>query len=117
MIKRFLTFRVWLLIATLVFAILAINPSPWAEGVQIKSIKKARHCSPRVKTQENIFAINKEITTLAVKTALEELQFTLVNITLETNQGTSATRSTEISAFPMIKISPLSRRRKFRDKG
>ncbi len=91
MIKRFLTFRVWLLIATLVFAILAINPSPWAEGVQIKSIKEGSPLlTAGVKTGENIFAINKkEITTLAdVKTALEELQFTLVNITLETNQGT-----------------------------
>ncbi len=38
MIKK-IPIRVWILLIVLILALLAINPSPWVEGVQIKTIK------------------------------------------------------------------------------
>ena len=38
MIKKYLTLRVWILIAFLVFSVMAINPRPWNIGVEIKQV-------------------------------------------------------------------------------
>ncbi len=38
MISKYLTLRVWILIAFLVFSAMAINPRPWNVGVEIKHV-------------------------------------------------------------------------------
>jgi len=36
--KKYLTVRVWILIAAILLALIAISPNPWAEGIEVSSI-------------------------------------------------------------------------------
>ncbi len=87
---RILTTRVWILIIALFLAVLAINPAPWASGIEVRSIKEGSELGQAgLSSGEIILAINRQpITTLTdYQNALSQLSFKEVIVTLETDQG------------------------------
>jgi S1-C subfamily serine protease len=52
--------RVWILIIALALAILAINPSPYAEGIQIKSIEQGEATDAGIAIGQILTHINGE---------------------------------------------------------
>lgn len=38
MAKKLISMRVWILLIAIIFSVLAINPNPWAAGIQIKTV-------------------------------------------------------------------------------
>ena len=87
---KLLSFRVWILIFAVIFAILAINPSPWAEGIQVKSVGDGSPLAEAgLKNGELIQSVNRqEITSLAeYKEIMESITFEAVTLTITTEQG------------------------------
>ncbi|MFH1210829.1 MAG: hypothetical protein V1645_02835 [archaeon] len=58
-IKRYLTVRVWILIAALIITILAISYNPWATGVEIKTVESNSQVAEQgITTGEKILEVN-----------------------------------------------------------
>jgi len=90
MAKRLFSFRVWVLIFAVLLSILAINPSPWAEGVQVKSVvENSPLALAGLLPGEMIESINREpINSLSdVKAALDLLTFTPITLAITTDKG------------------------------
>jgi len=88
---KLLTTRVWILIVALFLAILAINPAPWASGIEVRSIKEGTELSQAgLRPGETILSINRQpINTLTeYQNAISQLSFDEVTVTLGTDQGT-----------------------------
>ena len=66
MAKKLLTVRVWIFLIAIVLCIMAINPRPWASGVEIKGIVESSIESQQGFTVgEKIISVdNKEIATV-----------------------------------------------------
>ena len=83
--------RVWILIFVVFFAILAINPSPWAKGVEVRSVKDGSPLAEAgLSPGEIVQSINrKAVNSLSdFKSAMDVLQFIPSNLTIGTDQGT-----------------------------
>jgi len=88
MAKKLLSFRVWILIFAVFFSILAINPAPWAEGVEIITVKEGSPLAEAgVSPGEIIKTINKkEISSLIeYKQEIEKIIFETIKVTIETD--------------------------------
>lgn len=95
--RKVLTARVWILIFFLFFSVLAINPSPWASGITIKSVQPGSPLAEAgLKPGESIVSINRQpITTLTnYAEVINDLNFPDSEITIETDKG-SFTYSTK----------------------
>ncbi|HLC55337.1 MAG TPA: PDZ domain-containing protein [Candidatus Nanoarchaeia archaeon] len=86
MAKKFLTLRVWIFIFALVFALFAINPRPWAEGIVVSGVgEQSIEAQQGFQTGEKILKINNQpITTLQdYRAAIQPYQKEGKNITVE----------------------------------
>ncbi|MFH1638359.1 MAG: hypothetical protein ABIB71_08090 [Candidatus Woesearchaeota archaeon] len=85
--------RVWILIIALFLALLAINPSPSAKGIQIKSIDKGEWTDMGLNTGQIVSEVNGQpISTIPeFYSALLGLENTEQNITILTNESTEYT--------------------------
>lgn len=62
-----LSIRIWILILFLVFSVIAIKPTPWAEGVQIKSVEMGSDAAAAgVATGQIVLSVNEEAVASAV---------------------------------------------------
>src|SRR3989344_4608730 len=87
---KFMTTRMWILIIALFLAILAINPSPWASGIEVRSVKEGTELAQvGLRPGEIIQSINRQpINTLTdYQDAINQLSFDEVTVTLGTDQG------------------------------
>lgn len=87
---RLLTTRVWILIIALFLALLAINPAPWASGIEVRSVKEGSEVAQAgLRPGEIIHAVNRQpVSTLTdYQDILNQLSFNEVTIALETDQG------------------------------
>jgi preprotein translocase subunit SecD len=88
---KILKIRVWILIIALAFAILAINPSPGASGIQITNVQPGSPSAEAgIKTGEIIQSINRQpIESLADYTkAINNIRIEEKTVTVETDKGT-----------------------------
>ncbi|HLD02803.1 MAG TPA: PDZ domain-containing protein [Candidatus Nanoarchaeia archaeon] len=59
--SKYLTMKVWVLIIALVFALLAINPRPWATGIEVKSVEDGSFEQQQgIKVGSKLLTINGE---------------------------------------------------------
>ena len=89
--RKILTMRVWILIVAIVLAILAINPNPWAKGIEIKSVREGSEVSSyNIKSNEKLISVNniRVDTIQQYNEEISKLQFSPVNIKLTTSEGT-----------------------------
>jgi preprotein translocase subunit SecD len=88
--KKMFTLRVWILIAVILFSILAINPSPSAKGIEVKNVESdSPLATAGLSTGEKVLTINtKPIETLEQYTlAVDDLQFKEMPLTMTTDKG------------------------------
>ncbi|MEK6861853.1 MAG: hypothetical protein AABY07_07855 [Nanoarchaeota archaeon] len=89
--RKILTMRVWVLIIAIVLAVLAINPNPWAKGIEIKSVREGSEVSSyNIKSNEKLISVNniRADTIQQYNEEISKLQFSPVNIKLTTSEGT-----------------------------
>jgi preprotein translocase subunit SecD len=82
--------RVWILVIAIFFAILAINPAPWAEGIEVRSIKEGSPLAEAgLSPGELVQSVNRDpvVSLSDFKSAVDVLAFVPVNLTIGTNQG------------------------------
>jgi len=87
--KKLFTWRVWLLLIALVLAVIAINPTPGASGIEIKNIASGSIISEQGISQgEILLSINgADITTLEdYNNAIELLIYNSQEITIKTTE-------------------------------
>ncbi len=87
---KMITTRVWILIIALFLALLAINPAPWASGIEVRSVKEGSEIAQAgLKPGEIIQSINSQsIASLEeYQDALSKLRFKEQTIQVETDQG------------------------------
>ncbi len=59
MAKKFMTMRMWILLIAIVLSLMAINPNPWAAGIQIKSVgQNSLEAEQGIKSGEILKSIN-----------------------------------------------------------
>jgi len=97
-LKKFFTWRVWLLLICIVLAVIAINPTPNAEGIEVRSVPTGSDIAEQgLSSGETLISINGQpinalqdyqaaISTLIyeeqevqVKTTEEEVEYTITN--------------------------------------
>ena len=88
--RKVMTWRVWVLVAAWVFSLLAISPSPWASGVEVRSVApgSAAH-DAGLSAGEIIEAVNREpVATLAeYKDEMKKVVFGEVSLLIKTDRG------------------------------
>lgn len=88
---KLLSLRVWIFIFILLFSIIAISPTPFAKGVQIKHMEEG---SPEQKAGIKIGEIIKSVNGIPIKTIedfnneINKLKIQPTKIKLETSEGT-----------------------------
>lgn len=90
MAKKLFTMRVWILLIAIMLSILAINPNPYAQGVQIKSVSQGSlEAEQGIKTGEILLSINgQQIKELPDFTEImKSLQKEEKNISITTDKG------------------------------
>ena len=88
--KKIMTIRMWILVISLVLAVIAISPNPWASGVVVKSVTESSQLSTLgIKSGEKILAVNGEQISAITdyQNALGKLLFVPVKISLDTDKG------------------------------
>ncbi|MDO8556048.1 MAG: MMPL family transporter [Nanoarchaeota archaeon] len=91
MAKLFTT-RVWILLAFIIFAILAISPQPWAKGIVIQSIgEESTEANQGFSIGEKILSINNRpiMTIQDYQIALKAYNVEQKNITVTTTEGST----------------------------
>ncbi|MBT4397422.1 hypothetical protein HOD38_04095 [archaeon] len=89
--KNIFTWRVWILLLFIVLAIIAINPTPNAEGIEVKSVPSGSAISEQGLSQgEILLTINEnEINTIEdYNDAIAELQYESQEIEIKTTEET-----------------------------
>ncbi|MBT3985816.1 hypothetical protein HOE91_05980 [archaeon] len=89
--KNIFTWRVWILLLFIVLAIIAINPTPNAEGIEVKSVPSGSAISEQGLSQgEILLTINEnEINTIEdYNDAIAELQYDSQEIEIKTTEET-----------------------------
>lgn len=87
---RKIPFRVWVLIISLVFAVLAINPRPWASGIEIRSVDSG---SPEFEAGLRSGEIVKEVNHQKIESLInyqgvvDQLGFNEQTIKVKTDRG------------------------------
>ena len=102
MIKKYLTLRVWILIAFLVFSVMAINPRPWNIGVEIKQVDDNSLLSADGLTAgEIIKSVNGQsiVNVDDYNSAIEKLKVEPKTISIETDKGNFEYEITENIGF------------------
>src|SRR3989344_4201701 len=97
-----LPLRIWILIIAVLFAILAINPAPWASGIELRHVPEGSEAANAgLKQGMKLTEINNlPIKTLEdVNAALASIIITQKNYTLTTDQGAFSLTPTEILPF------------------
>jgi preprotein translocase subunit SecD len=87
--KKLFTWRVWLLLIALVLAVIAINPTPGASGIEVKTVASGSMISEQGLSQgEILLTINgEEIITLEdYNTAIDLLTYDQQEITIKTTE-------------------------------
>ena len=85
-----MTTRLWVLITALLLAVLAINPTPWASGIEVRNVKESSELGQAgIRSGELILAINRQpvATITDYQTIINQLEFSEVTMTVETDQG------------------------------
>ena len=89
--KNIFTWRVWILLLFIVLAIIAINPTPIAEGIEVKSVPSGSEISEQGLSQgEILLTINENaINTIDdYNDAIAELQYESQEIEIKTTEET-----------------------------
>ncbi|MBS3144227.1 hypothetical protein J4208_01440 [Candidatus Woesearchaeota archaeon] len=87
---KLLTTRVWILIIALFLALLAINPAPWASGIEVRSVREGSEIGQTgISAGEIILSINRQpIKTLSdYQKAINQLDLKEVTVDFQTDQG------------------------------
>lgn len=90
MAKKLFSTRVWILLAAVFLSILAINPNPWAEGVQIKTVGQGSlEAEQGIKSGEILKSINdEEIKTLSdFANVMKNFEKEPIEVTIKTDKG------------------------------
>ncbi len=90
MARKLLSTKVWILLIAVVLSLMAINPNPWATGVQIKSVEQGSlEAEQGIKPGEILKSINGEsIETLSdFVSIMKGLEKEPVEIEIRTDQG------------------------------
>ncbi len=111
---KFFTTRVWILLAFLLFAVISINPRPWANGIMIQGVGEgSTEAHQGFTAGEKILTINNQpITTQqAYHNALQAYTVIPQNITITTTTTTSTYTITTNIGFTVdenLTITPQS---------
>ncbi|MBU4502245.1 MAG: hypothetical protein KKA79_06620 [Nanoarchaeota archaeon] len=90
MAKKFMTMRMWILLIAIVLSLMAINPNPWASGIQIKSVGQGSlEAEQGIKSGEILKSINGQaIETLQdFAKIIKSFEKEPIEIKLETDEG------------------------------
>lgn len=90
MARKLFSTRIWILLAAVILSLLAINPNPWAEGVQIKTVGQGSlEAEQGVSPGEILKSINgEEINTLADFTrVMKSFEKEPAEIVIKTDKG------------------------------
>jgi preprotein translocase subunit SecD len=90
MAKKLFNLRVWILIIFLIFSYMAINPRPWAEGVEIIKVEKGSLEEQQgMQAGESILKINDfEVKSLQdYREAIDDLDLKIKEIEVKTSNG------------------------------
>jgi len=91
MARKILSMRIWILIIALFLSIVAINPNPWASGVQIKTVEQGSlEAEQGIKAGETLKSINdQQINTLYdFANIMKGLEKEPVEVSIKTDKGT-----------------------------
>lgn len=100
--KKYFTFRVWLLLIALVLAFIAISPNPWAEGIAIKSVDARSDAAQHTISEgQRLYKVNDYAITSEqdFADALHSLEYPPQNLTVETTAGTETYSATNDIGF------------------
>ncbi len=89
--KKYMTWKVWILIIALVFGMIALAPNPWADGVEVVSVDaNSAAVSNGLNIGDILLSINEyEINELGdVDVALENLSYAEQEVKITTTEGT-----------------------------
>ena len=89
--KNIFTWRVWILLLFIVLAIIAINPTPNAEGIEVKSVPSGSEISEQGLSQGEILLTINENTINTIddyNDAIAELQYESQEIEIKTTEET-----------------------------
>lgn len=100
--KKYLTFRVWILIIFLIMSFIAISPRPWAKGIEITQVEESSPLATYgLSIGEKVLEINGErIETLEdFNEAINKLHLEPKKITVETDRGEFSFEITDAIGF------------------
>ncbi len=86
-----LSVRTWILIIALILSVIAINPNPFAKGVELSFVQEGSPAAlAGIKAGEQVLAVNRQpIETLSdYNEQLRQLSFPAIELTLQTDKNT-----------------------------
>jgi len=101
-IKKIMTIRLWILLFALVISLLAINPNPWAEGIEIKTVDQSSLSYENgVREGQVLKSINDQpVNSLEdYNNIIKTLEREPINLTVITDKGTFEYSSVSNLAF------------------
>jgi preprotein translocase subunit SecD len=111
MAKKIMTLRLWILLIFLILSVFAINPNPWAKGVEINTVKQGSISAENgISPREIILSINDQpIKNLQdYKEIIEKLKVEPFEITVETDRGNFTYNITTNLGFETENITVVS---------
>lgn len=111
MAKKIMTLRLWILLIALILSVFAINPNPWAEGVEISNVKQGSVSAENgISAGEIILSINDQpIKSLEdYKKIISEIEVEPFEITVETDEETFTYNVTTEFGFETKNITVVS---------
>ena len=105
MIKKYLTFRVWILIIALVLSFIAIRPDPYAEGIAVATVApESMEAQNGIAPGDIILSVegNKINNIADFQLALNELSPEPREITVRTDNGTFVYNATDDIMFDIV---------------
>lgn len=90
MARKLMTFRVWIVIITILLSMLAINPNPWRHGLVVKSVESGSlEAEQGIMAGETLLAVNdQKVETLnEFSDIMKSLKKDPVKVTVETEEG------------------------------
>ncbi len=109
--KKYLTVRVWILIASLIITILAISYNPWAKGVEIKTVESNSVVTEQgITTGQKILAVNGvEINTIQdYQDAVEKYKTQQKTVKIGTERGEFSYNVTNSIGFEYENLTIIS---------
>jgi preprotein translocase subunit SecD len=88
--KKFFTFRVWLLIIAIILALIAISPNPYAEGIEVSSIESNDLINAGLQIGDIVLAVgDTDVTTQAeVDAAVALFEYAEQEVVVESSEET-----------------------------